>query len=111
MGTKLRSTLRLRLSNNEQQCTEIRIRKAYVKTRVSTDQHPRCPVCGGNSLQILLTISFLFSTPGAIQLVQGISILGDTGQFLIKDMVLLGTSCWIAAEALGAIGRRVNHPI
>jgi hypothetical protein len=37
--------------------------------------------------------------------------LGDTGQFLIKDLVLLGASFWISAEALGAAGRRVNQPI
>ena len=58
----------------------------------------------------LLTISFLFSTPGALQLGHGISILGDAGQFLIKDLVLLGASCWTAAEALGAVGKRIALP-
>jgi len=62
----------------------------------------------GAVVTFLLTISFLFSTHGALQLGHGISILGDTGQFLIKDLVLLGASCWIAAEALRAIGRRVD---
>ena len=62
----------------------------------------------GAILTFLLTISFLFSTPGALQLGRGISILGDTGQFLIKDFVLLGVSCWIAAEALGAVGRTIK---
>jgi serine/threonine protein kinase/uncharacterized membrane protein YkgB len=59
----------------------------------------------------LLTISFLFSTPGALQLGHGISILGDTGQFLIKDLVLLGASCWIAAEALSAVGGTINQSV
>jgi uncharacterized membrane protein YkgB len=59
----------------------------------------------------LLTISFLFSTPGALQLGHGISILGDTGQFLIKDLVLLGASCWIAAEALTAVGGTINQSV
>jgi len=46
-----------------------------------------------------LTVSFLLSTPGAIQLSHGFLLLGDTGQFLIKDLVLLGASIWTAAEA------------
>jgi len=61
-------------------------------------------------ITVLLTIRFLFSTPGALQLGHGISILGDTGQFLIKDLVLLGASCWIAAEALRAAGEKINRP-
>jgi uncharacterized membrane protein YkgB len=65
----------------------------------------------GAIVTFLLTISFLFSTPGALQLGHGISILGDTGQFLIKDLVLLGASCWIAAEALGAAGRKINQTV
>jgi uncharacterized membrane protein YkgB len=50
----------------------------------------------------LLTISFLISTPGAVQLSHGLPILGDAGQFLIKDVVLLGASFWTAAKALAA---------
>lgn len=65
----------------------------------------------GAIVTFLLTISFLFSTPGALQLGHGISILGDTGQFLIKDLVLLGASCWIAAEALGAAGEKIDRPV
>ncbi len=51
----------------------------------------------------LLTVSFLFSTPGAAQLKYGFPVLGDAGQFLIKDLVLLGASFWTAAEAHGAV--------
>src|SRR6266851_5399978 len=47
----------------------------------------------------LLTVSFLFSTPGAAGLKYGFPVLGDAGQFLIKDLVLLGASFWTAAEA------------
>lgn len=50
----------------------------------------------------LLTYSFLVSTPGAIQLSKGLLLLGDTGQFLIKDLVLLGASFWTASEAIHA---------
>jgi uncharacterized membrane protein YkgB len=56
----------------------------------------------GAIVTFLLTVSFLFSTPGAAQLNYGFPLLGDAGQFLIKDLVLLGASCWTAAEALGA---------
>jgi uncharacterized membrane protein YkgB len=56
----------------------------------------------GAIVTFLLTISFLFSTPGAAQLNYGFPVLGDAGQFLIKDVVLLGASFWTAAEALGA---------
>ena len=55
----------------------------------------------------LLTTSFLFTTPGAVQLGHGIEILGGAGQFLIKDLVLLGASFWTAADALlAAHGKR-----
>ncbi len=54
----------------------------------------------------------LFSTPGAIQLGHGVEILGGTGQFLIKDLVLLGASFWTAAEALRAAnGRNVPRAV
>jgi uncharacterized membrane protein YkgB len=56
----------------------------------------------GSIVTFLLTTSFLFSTPGAVQLNHGLPVLGDAGQFLIKDVVLLGASFWTASEALGA---------
>jgi uncharacterized membrane protein YkgB len=56
----------------------------------------------GAIVTFVLTVTFLFSTPGAAQLNYGFPILGEAGQFLIKDTVLLGASFWTAAEALGA---------
>lgn len=56
----------------------------------------------GSIVTFLLTTSFLFSTPGAVQLNHGLPVLGDAGQFLIKDVVLLGASFWTASEALEA---------
>jgi len=53
----------------------------------------------GAAITFLLTVSFLFSTPGAIHLSHGFLQLGDAGQFLIKGLVLLGASIWTAAEA------------
>jgi uncharacterized membrane protein YkgB len=56
----------------------------------------------GAVITFLLTVSFLFSTPGAFQFSHGLPLLGDAGQFLIKDLVLLGAAVWTAAEARGA---------
>ena len=51
----------------------------------------------------LATVSFLFSTPGATIWSSGFPALGGAGQFLVKDVVLLGGSIAIAAEALQRI--------
>jgi uncharacterized membrane protein YkgB len=56
----------------------------------------------GAIITFLLTVSFLFSTPGAFELSHGFPVLGDAGQFLIKDLVLLGASIWTAAESRNA---------
>ena len=53
----------------------------------------------GAIITFVLTVSFLFSTPGAFDLSHGFPLLGDAGQFLIKDLVLLGASIWTAEEA------------
>jgi len=57
----------------------------------------------GGMVTFVLTTSFLFSTPGAVQFSHGLPVMGDAGQFLIKDIVLLGASVWTAAEALAAV--------
>ncbi|MCY1531648.1 Inner membrane protein RclC [compost metagenome] len=57
----------------------------------------------GGVITFLITLTFLLSTPGVIQ--EGMSfpfISGSPGQFLIKDIVLLGASLWTAGEALTA---------
>lgn len=52
------------------------------------------------------TLTFLFSTPGAIEPTLGFPALSALpGQFLIKDFVLLGAALWTAGEALRAVGR------
>jgi uncharacterized membrane protein YkgB len=53
----------------------------------------------GAVIIFLLTVSFLFSTPGAVHFSHRFPVLGDAGQFLIKDLVLLGASIWTAAES------------
>ena len=56
----------------------------------------------GAVITFLLTVSFLFSTPGTFQFSHGFPMLGDTGQFPIKDLVLLGAAVCTAAEARSA---------
>ena len=51
---------------------------------------------GGGVVIFLTTLSFLFSTPGAL------SPMHPANAFLLKDIVLLGACLATAAEALGA---------
>ncbi len=49
------------------------------------------------------TLSFLFTTPGIGEdAAGGFPLLSMTGQFLIKDVVLLGVSVWTLSDALAA---------
>lgn len=54
-------------------------------------------------LTFLTTLTFIITTPGVMQ--QGLAfpfISASPGQFLIKDLVLLGAALWTAGEALEA---------
>lgn len=47
------------------------------------------------------TLSFLVTTPGVFEAAEGgFPMLSSTGQFLIKDLVLLGASVWTLSDAL-----------
>jgi reactive chlorine resistance protein C len=63
----------------------------------------------GSAMAILLflgTLSFLFTTPG-VTAAGGFPVLSVLpGQFLLKDLVLLGASLWTLGDSLGAIRRR-----
>jgi reactive chlorine resistance protein C len=66
---------------------------------------------GGSLLSILLfvsTISFLFTTPGVSEPLGGgfFPALSLTGEFLLKDVPLLGLSFWSLADAIKAVQRR-----
>lgn len=55
----------------------------------------------------LATISFLFTTPGVVEAAEGgFPWLGMTGQFLIKDVALLGIAVWTLGDALHSARRR-----
>lgn len=45
------------------------------------------------------TLSFLFTTPGVFETSAGFGVLSMTGQFLIKDVALLGLSVWTLADS------------
>ncbi|WP_433286524.1 YkgB family protein [Pseudonocardia sp. CA-142604] len=74
---------------------------------------PRISVVG-SVLAILLflsTLSFLFTTPGVGDATAGgFPALSPVGQFLIKDLVLLGASVWTLGDSLLA-GRRPGTPV
>lgn len=65
---------------------------------------------GGSLLSILLfvsTISFLFTTPGVSEPAGGgFPALSLTGEFLLKDVPLLGLSFWTLADAIKAVKQR-----
>lgn len=50
------------------------------------------------------TLSFLFTTPGVVaSYAGGIPVLsGQPGQFLLKDLVLIGVAIWTLGESLTA---------
>lgn len=64
----------------------------------------------GSALAVLLfvgTLSFLFTTPGVVSThVGGLPILSALpGQFLLKDLVLIGVALWTLGESLEALHR------
>lgn len=56
----------------------------------------------GSILMFLTTLSFILTTPGVWQAGYGFPFLGSPGQFLIKDLSLLGAAIWTAGESLRA---------
>jgi uncharacterized membrane protein YkgB len=61
----------------------------------------------GSAMAVALflgTVSFLFTTPGLVVAhYDGIPVLGaQPGQFLLKDLVLIGVAVWTLGDALGA---------
>ncbi len=65
----------------------------------------------GASVMFLFTLTFLLTTPGVWQPGYGFPCLSPVpGQFLAKDLVLIGAALWTAGEAFRAAGR-MNSPI
>jgi len=53
----------------------------------------------------VVTLSFFLSAPGVWDAALGFPFLGGTGQFLVKDIVLLGVSLWSLGESLASVRR------
>jgi reactive chlorine resistance protein C len=71
--------------------------------------YPRLSVLGSAMAVglFLATITFLFTTPGVGEATAGgFPVLSATGQFLIKDVALLGLSAWTLADSLRAVMQR-----
>ncbi|GAA1320288.1 DUF417 family protein [Pseudonocardia xinjiangensis] len=72
---------------------------------------PRASAVGSAVAMVLFlsTLSYLFTTPGIGEAAGGgFPALSMTGQFLIKDLVLLGASVWTLGESLAARRRTVR---
>jgi reactive chlorine resistance protein C len=70
---------------------------------------PRLSIVGSLLAIVLFvsTVSFLFTTPGGSEPAGGgFPALSLTGEFLLKDIPLLGLSFWTLADAMRAIGRQ-----
>ncbi len=65
----------------------------------------------GAVFMFLITLTFVLSTPGVWQPGYGFPFPSPMpGQFLLKDLLLLGAAVWTAGEALHAAGNMERHP-
>jgi Predicted membrane protein len=53
----------------------------------------------------VVTLSFFLTAPGVWDAALGFPFLGGTGQFIVKDIVLLGASMWSLGESLASTRR------
>ena len=70
---------------------------------------PKASILGGllASLFFLNTLSFMITTPGIGEAsAGGFPVLSANGQFLMKDIALLGLSLWLLADAIDAARRQ-----
>jgi uncharacterized membrane protein YkgB len=71
---------------------------------------PKASILGGllASLFFLSTLSFMTTTPGIGEAsAGGFPVLSANGQFLMKDIALLGLSVWLLADATDAPRRQM----
>jgi uncharacterized membrane protein YkgB len=69
---------------------------------------PKASILGGllASLFFVGTLSFMITTPGVGEAsAGGFPVLSANGQFLMKDIALLGLSLWLLADAVDATRR------
>jgi uncharacterized membrane protein YkgB len=71
---------------------------------------PKASIVGGIGAicMFVTTLSFMFTTPGTL-MPQGFPYLsGDVGEFLIKDIVLLGAALWMTGDSIRAATQTSN---
>ena len=60
-------------------------------------------------MMFLITLTVMFSTPGVIAPGYSFPVLSaNVGQFLAKDLLLLGAAIWTAGESLVASRRQIR---
>jgi uncharacterized membrane protein YkgB len=69
----------------------------------------------GSALAVVLfvgTLSFLFTAPGVVATrADGLPVLSALpGQFLLKDLVLIGVAVWTLGDSLGAVSASRGKP-
>ncbi len=69
----------------------------------------RAHAIGRDGLVVVLfvgTLSFLFTTPGVVACpAAGLPVLSAlSGQFLLKDLVLIGVTLWTLGDSLAGVG-------
>jgi uncharacterized membrane protein YkgB len=72
---------------------------------------PKASVVGGilASLFFVVTLSFMITTPGISEAsAGGFPVLSANGQFVVKDIALLGLSLWLLADAIDAARRQTS---
>jgi reactive chlorine resistance protein C len=75
---------------------------------------PRLSVLGGAlaTLFFVGTLSFMISTPGIGEpSAGGFPVLSDNGEFLMKDIALLGLALWTLSDSWEAARRQANEPL
>lgn len=74
---------------------------------------PKASVVGGAlaSLFFVTTLSFMITTPGVGEAsAGGFPILSADGEFLMKDIALIGLALWLLADAIDATRGRGRSP-
>jgi uncharacterized membrane protein YkgB len=74
---------------------------------------PKASVVGGifASLFFVTTLSFMITTPGTGEAsAGGFPVLSADGEFLMKDIALVGLALWLLADAIDATRRQATQP-